>query len=351
MGRPKLYSVDGERHLRRTTKGRHRPNSVYYGDFTAHGVRYRPKLGPDLEVAKKLLAEIMLQKGYNRTHSHKGKKQAGPWRLSELQAKQLASYVSPLAENSLKKYKRADKIARVDLSDPWAHTITKAQVAEWLADRREFWGPATVNRDRTRLSQVLEYAVDREWLPKNPCKGIKRLKEPSGRVRYLLEHEEEMLKAVCEPWLWDMIRFAYLTGLRVSEQLALEWSQVVNDQIRLRDEQTKSQRVRYVPLEEPALEILARVPKRKKLVWPSPKGLLWDPNNFAEDFWRPARARSGIEDFVWHDLRHTFCSRLVMAGVDLYTVGELAGHSSPTVTKRYAHLAPGHLREAIRVLK
>jgi integrase len=68
--------------------------------------------------------------------------------------------------------------------------------------------------------------------------------------------------------------------------------------------------------------------------------------NFGRD-WYPALKKAGVSDFRWHDTRHTAASRLVMAGVDLYTVKEILGHKTLTMTARYSHLTPGHQRQAL----
>src|SRR5262249_8146922 len=73
-------------------------------------------------------------------------------------------------------------------------------------------------------------------------------------------------------------------------------------------------------------------------------------NNFINHVWNPLLAEAEIENFRWHDCRHTFASRLVMAGVDLRTVQELLGHKTITMTLRYAHLSPTHQREAVQRL-
>jgi site-specific recombinase XerD len=73
-------------------------------------------------------------------------------------------------------------------------------------------------------------------------------------------------------------------------------------------------------------------------------------NNFTNRVWKPALKKAGIEDLHWHDLRHTFASRLIMAGVDLRTVQELMGHKTITMTLRYSHLSPTHQREAVQRL-
>jgi site-specific recombinase XerD len=73
-------------------------------------------------------------------------------------------------------------------------------------------------------------------------------------------------------------------------------------------------------------------------------------NNFINRVWNPARKRANLEDLHWHDLRHIFSSRLIMAGVDLRTVQELMGHKTISMTLRYSHLSPIHQREAVQRL-
>jgi len=110
--------------------------------------------------------------------------------------------------------------------------------------------------------------------------------------------------------------------------------------------------VRHVPLNDTAVAILRALPSRFQggYVFPSATGTPLNGPNLLNRVFLPALRDVGIEDFRWHDLRHTFASRLVMKGVDLRTVQELLGHKTLVMTLRYAHLAPAHLHDSVKVL-
>ena len=109
----------------------------------------------------------------------------------------------------------------------------------------------------------------------------------------------------------------------------------------------------HVPMNDELRTLLRALPSRLKSRWvfPSDSGdTPLDPRNYLNRVFRPALQRARIENFRWHDLRHTFASRLVMRGVDIRTVQELMGHKTLAMTMRYAHLAPDHLQVAVDVL-
>jgi site-specific recombinase XerD len=106
-------------------------------------------------------------------------------------------------------------------------------------------------------------------------------------------------------------------------------------------------------MNEQVVEVLRNLPSRLKspYVFPSRSGKTpLNANNFINRVWNPLLQEAGIDNFHWHDCRHTFASRLIMAGVDLRTVQELLGHKTITMTLRYAHLSPTHQREAVQRL-
>jgi integrase len=152
-------------------------------------------------------------------------------------------------------------------------------------------------------------------------------------------------RASRNPDLADLIELSLFTGLRQSEALELTWDRVDRSRGVLLLEVTKSGRRRQVPLNEAADTVLARRgPKDDGMVFASNN---WDRYRTAWDF---AVKRAKLTDLHWHDLRHTFASWAVQRRVSLYELKELLGHSTLTMVKRYAHLAPEHLRAAAAAL-
>ena len=222
----------------------------------------------------------------------------------------------------------------------------------WLKDGLR---PATVNRRMSALKVVLRECLNRGEIPGLP--GFPRtLPEDNVRERYLSAEEEarvmEYLKRMSMAQLytpdggtdWSYLRllvpFLIETGLRLSEALSLE--DVRDNRIHLRSGTTKSGKARVVPLTPKAARIapqLVQHPLHRKITL----GKL-------QHYWGRVRRSCGVQDVNLHILRHTCASRLLAAGVDLYTVKEWLGHSSVKVTERYAHLEQGRLERAAELL-
>ena len=139
-------------------------------------------------------------------------------------------------------------------------------------------------------------------------------------------------------------------GLRRGELFGLAWADVDMDNANLTVQGlgAKSGRTRHIPLNSEGLGTLSGWKKQcensEGLIFVSPKGGRFDNIRTS---WGKVLKAAGIKSFRWHDLRHTFASNLVMAGVDLNTVRELLGHSDYQMTLRYAHLAPEHKADAV----
>lgn len=223
--------------------------------------------------------------------------------------------------------------------------VRSADVEKILAKiQKDGGGPATVNRYRTFIQRIFTMAVDDQEVVFNPVARIKRAKEPSGRTRMLAPDEEQRLaRQLPDPIAWARVQFAIHTGMRQGEQWNAKWSDLALDVGQIYIPKTKSGVPRWVPLNaaaRAALETL-REASTSELICPG------DAANFQRRVFVPACERAGLVNLHWHDLRHTFASRLVMAGVDLSAVQKLLGHSTITMTTRYAHLTPGHLRDAV----
>jgi len=213
--------------------------------------------------------------------------------------------------------------------------------------------PATVNRATSFLRRLYNLAIRDGLLDKNPVSRVKALTENNARIRYLSQEEEARLRAVTPPADWAVVTFALNTGLRQGEMLSLRREDLDLRLGMVTVRRSKHGEQRHVPLNQSARDAVAIILGGHDSDWvfPAPRG---EGPRRGDSLYKGILVRAckkaGILNFRWHDLRHTFCSRLVMAGVDLRTVQELAGHKSILMTQRYAHLSPAHQRAAVMVL-
>lgn len=273
----------------------------------------------------------------------------------------------------------AIKVQFADLYDRPLRAITRADFDAFKVQRlKAKRQPATINRDLDRIKAALSQAVAWELLPANPLAGVKRIKRDiEERVRYLSPAEERRLRKALEArearrkaerargdaWrkvrglaplgpfqvytdhLLPMTLLALNTGLRRGEIVQLTWGDIdlPGKRLTVRAGYAKSGKARHVPLNSEVLALLKIVRKHHR------EGRLFSVLGIGKA-WDRLMTAAKIADFRFHDLRHTFASKLVMAGVDLNTVRELLGHGDIKMTLRYAHLAPEHKAAAVELL-
>jgi site-specific recombinase XerD len=267
-----------------------------------------------------------------------------------------------------KDFKQRVELALPAFGDRIAESITTRELQDWvdeMAEGRE-WTGGTQNRFKSSLSTVFREGMRAGKVSVNPARLIRRSKESLGRVRFLSYEEEARLRKVIALNLPGRINdegesaFAQLdvalhTGMRKSEQFTATWEQVDLEKGYIYLSMTKNGSDRFVTLNSAAVQVLKSLQKRHKLLGlPSDStlfhskrdGLIKNPRKW----FATALEQAKIKGVTWHTLRHTFASRLVMAGVDLKTVQELMGHKTIAMTARYAHLAPTHKLQALETL-
>jgi integrase len=250
-----------------------------------------------------------------------------------------------LTHKTRKKTVKQDELSlrhlRGEFGDAPLVSITTSRVADYkarlLALTSERTGrpltSAAVNRKLALLRHVLR--LGHEWEMVEAVPKVRMEREPQGNVRWLSEEELARLMAACaDPYLRAVVTVALETGLRAGELRGLTWDRVDLSRGVIRLEVTKSGRRREVPMRQVVYNTLvAMEPKRGRVF----------PRDWRRAFER-AVAEAQLDDFTFHSMRHHFASWFVMRGGSLQTLKEILGHSTLTMTLRYAHLAPEHLR-------
>ena len=238
-----------------------------------------------------------------------------------------------------------------------ADRLTPARVEETLVSLRASVSPSAANRYHSLLSSIFAFAVKSGRMSRNPLARVKRYRENAHKLRWLKPEEEVALRgAILAPQkkLFSApecsrheaeFDLALHTGMRRGEQFFLEWKDCDLKRGMLTVKGKTG--IRPVEANRSAVTALGRLQGssgKGKYVCPDAKdGMRCDARRWLEQAVKDA----GIDHFRWHDLRHTFASRLVMRGVDIRTVQELLGHKSITTTMRYAHLAADHRQAAV----
>jgi integrase len=203
---------------------------------------------------------------------------------------------------------------------------------------------STSNRYRALLSSVYSYGMMAGKVQSNPVAKVSNSKEPPHRVRFLSADEEAAIRVAIlklDKDLEPVLDLALSTGIRRGEQYALRWEHVdLGNSVLTVTGKTGR---RFVPINETARTALLRLHRTSNGSEYVCQG------RYSRWFERAIKATS-VPNFKWHDLRHTFASRLVMQGASVYEVQVLLGHKTAAMTERYAHLSPEHLRSTVNLL-
>lgn len=276
-----------------------------------------------------------------------------------------------------------------DFIDRNVDELSPLELATWRVKEKERTGnkDCTINKKIASLRAILNFGTNNELIPANPIISVKKIKETdsSSKTRYLTEDERARLFAALDKydemqraerarsrqhsnrrhlpsmdgWAFanyfkPVILLSLNTGIRRHALLSLRWDDIDLDAgtVTLRAATAKSKKSAVLPLNTTALEVLRQWYAQRiddnPLVFPSPQtGGIMDN---CDSSFRWLLREAGITNFRWHDMRHDFASRLVMAGVDLNTVRELMTHSDISMTLRYAHLAPEKKRAAVELI-
>ncbi len=221
----------------------------------------------------------------------------------------------------------------------------KRERRQGLTNRDQPRSAASVNRELACISKIFSLAVRNGQADSNPCSQVKRYPENNERSRYLTAEEESALLAALNgsrSYLRPIVQFAINTGMRRGEILGLKWSWVdfARGCIRLPADATKNGKPRTVPMNQVVRKVLGAshrggTVKPDELVFKNPRtrGSLSD----VKKSFRAACDDAKLEDFRFHDLRHTFGTRLADTGADPFVIAEVMGHSDLRMTKRYCH--------------
>jgi integrase len=208
-----------------------------------------------------------------------------------------------------------------------------------------------VNRYLTCLSSLFHRALEWDLLEgDNPCHKVRKFKENPGRLRYLSVEETERLLAVCEPDLRAVVVVALGTGMRKGEVFRLRWQDVDLSNRIIHVVDSKNGQRRDIPMGEQVFSELQakRQGATSDLVFRNSDGLPYATK--MRKAWAKACASADLSDAHFHDLRHSFASHLVMSGASLFAVQDLLGHRTIAMTKRYSHLSPGIMQQAVKVM-
>jgi len=334
--------------------GLYKRGQTWWMRFSYKGKQIRrPTETNDKKLAEKIHHKVM-------TQIAEGKWFEKPLGADKTVRELLARYLSDhSARNKAPKgYLRDQSLAKhlnAAFGDCILSELSARPIAEYKVRRRnEGLAANTVNNELRLLSHAYNLAIrEWEWADSNPVSRVSKEKVNNQAERWLTHEEEQSILALSPLWLREIVIFAINTGLRQDELIKLSWDRVDLFRRTLTILEQKNKGKDTLPLNARALDVLKARHKvrsiKSNLVFFNKESEPHDASNLRRSFYLYVE-KAKVNKCRFHDLRHTFATRLVQAGVDLYKVQKLMRHKSPIMTQRYAHHYPESLRDGVETL-
>jgi integrase len=334
--------------------GLYKRDLVWWMSFTHNGKQLRRSTETEdkklaIRIFDKLKGEIAEGKWFEKLPGE-------DYTFGELMDKYMVEYsaVNKAASSHKRDKSLAAHLIKVFGND-YLLDIKPAMVSDYKVQRRdESASPRTINYELNLMSHAFNIAIrEWEWIENNPVIKVKKERVRNTIERWLTLDEERNLLFTSPKWLQEIIVFAINTGFRRSEILDLKWSQIDFDRRTIIISEQKNRCVDTLPLNKKAMVALRERQKQRlpgcDLVFPSNNGSRMINRNLFRAF-NSAAGRANVIKFRFHDLRHTFATRLVQAGVGIYEVQKLGRWKNNSMVMRYAHHNSESLRSSIEVM-
>jgi integrase len=328
------------------SKNLYKRGENWYADFTFMKVRRRFLVGPSAKGAEKIISKIKADIAENKFLDKRQELKLIPFHefaISYLQWAKVNKKPLSYRQNIYQMRRLEETFSKKNFQE-----IMSLEIERYKMKRKAEVGPSAVNGELRLLKHMFTMAVQWGKMKEHPGKAVKLLKGEKQRDRFLTHEEAQRLISNCVEPLRSIVMVALNTGMRRLEILSLKWLEVNFDQKLLTVLDSKNHEVRKIPMNGTVQGVLKKLPHHREFVFSHLNG---KPYTSIQKAFNHAKAKAGLLDnVVFHSLRHTFASWLVMAGVDITTVMKLLGHRSLSVTMRYSHLSPSHQSKAVNVL-
>ena len=333
--------------------GLYKRNEVWY--YTIY-VNHR-RIRKSTDTGNKRLAQDIYAKARVEVREGKyfQKDQGNKKMFKDMADKYMAEYAREKAAGSVERDETSLKHLLPVFGVSYLSQITPTMINRYKTQRiNEGASPKSINHELGFCKHAFNLAIQEwEWIKDNPFVRVRPEKLPLPRVRYLTGEEFERVYQACTNRLKPIVKMAVYSGMRQDNVLSLKWQDVDLKRGVIVLQHTKNGERLGLPMNEPVKNLLIELNKVRHIncdyVFHDATGNRFSRRAIGLSFKRTCQ-KVGIQDFRFHDLRHTAASWMVQNGVDLYIVQRILGHKTAAMTQRYAHLAPDNLKAGMNSL-